>query len=348
MSFRISTMVIFLFGSIVLRAQVGGNNPFAFTHTAPSAGISSLGGNGISLNGSDPALAFQNPALIQRSMSQKGSFSYMNYLSDIQFSHFATAISAKKITLALNVHLLNSGKFDLTDVTGISMGTFSGKESAIQLSSQKQLSAHWSGGIGIRYLQASYGFYHYSGIAGQLGFHYFDSSSQTSAAIVLDQIGTMLTQIPGSDSRLPYQLQAAFSKKLDHLPLRFQIVAHHLTQWNIRYYDPNDVYYNIVTQTIGSTTPTTTKNYTFDKIFRHINLGAELNLGKNLMVRLGYNDLRRSELSIPTKSGMNGFSYGFTLKTKKFDFTYGRIPYALAGGAHQFSFLFSPSLWLGK
>jgi hypothetical protein len=323
---------------------MGGRSPFAFTQNAPTAAISSFGGLGIGIHSNDPANTFQNPALLNPSMLNKASLSYQNFLSDAGVSNVSTAIQIKKQTISLNLHSFQSGKFETTDPTGNSTGTFEGNETAVQLGWNKTLSPRWSGGIGVRYLGASYGFYHYAGLAAQIGFFYKDTSKNTTFAAVLDQAGAMLSAAGSGRESLPANLQLAYSKKLEHLPLRFQIGAQHLTQWNIRYYDPADPYYNPVTQTLGSAEPEPVKNYTFDKFFRHFTFGAELNLSKNLQARMGYNALRRGELTLPTKGGFTGFSFGFSLKTKRFDYSFARIPFALAGKTTQFSILFHPQL----
>ena len=337
--------LFFLLFSIPGLGQTGGRSPFAFTQNAPNAAISSMGGIGIGLPSSDPASAFQNPALINKSMVGKLSLSHQNFLSDAGISHVSSAFSIKKQWFSVHLHAFQAGDFETTDITGNPTGTFTGNETAVQLGWKKMLSNRWSGGIGLRYLGASYGFYHYAGLSAQLGFFYNDTAKNTTFAILLDQPGIMLSKAGNVRESIPANLQMAYSKKLEHLPLRFQVGVQHLNRWNIRYYDPADPYYNPITQTLGSTEPEPVKNYTFDKIFRHFTFGAELNLSKNLQARMGYNALRRGELTLPTKGGFTGFSFGFSLKTKRFEFSLARIPFALAGKTTQFSLLLDPTVW---
>lgn len=337
--------LFFLLFSIPGLGQTGGRSPFAFTQNAPNAAISSMGGIGIGLPSSDPASAFQNPALINKSMVGKLSLSHQNFLSDAGISHVSSAFSIKKQWFSVHLHAFQAGDFETTDITGNPTGTFTGNETAAQLGWKKMLSNRWSGGIGLRYLGASYGFYHYAGLSAQLGFFYNDTAKNTTFALLLDQPGIMLSKAGNVRESIPANLQMAYSKKLEHLPLRFQVGVQHLNRWNIRYYDPADPYYNPITQTLGSTEPEPVKNYTFDKIFRHFTFGAELNLSKNLQARMGYNALRRGELTLPTKGGFTGFSFGFSLKTKRFEFSLARVPFALAGKTTQFSLLLDPTVW---
>ena len=337
--------LILLLISLSGLGQTGGRSPFAFTQNAPNAAISSFGGIGIGIPSNDPASAFQNPALINPSMVGKLSLSHHNFLSDAGISHVSSAIKFKKQIFSIHLHSFQAGEFETTDITGNATGTFTGNETAVQLGWNKALSNKWSGGMGLRYLGASYGFYHYAGLRAQLGFFYNDTAKNSTFAAVLDQAGVMLGAAGSARESIPANLQIAYSKKLEHLPLRFQIGAQHLTRWNLRYYDPADPYYNPVTQTLGSTEPEPEKNYTFDKVFRHFTFGAELNLSKNLQARMGYNALRRGELTLPTKGGFTGFSFGFALKTKRFEFALARVPFALAGKTTQFSLILNPSVW---
>jgi hypothetical protein len=50
-------------------------------------------------------------------------------------------------------------------------------------------------------------------------------------------------------------------------------------------------------------------------------------IGNNLEAIIGYNRLRRTELSLGTGNGLNGFSAGFAARFKKFHVTYARSVY---------------------
>ena len=51
---------------------------------------------------------------------------------------------------------------------------------------------------------------------------------------------------------------------------------------------------------------------------------------------MGYNHQRRQELKLKedSKSGMVGFSFGFGIKIKKFQFDFARSIYSLAGASN--------------
>ena len=61
-----------------------------------------------------------------------------------------------------------------------------------------------------------------------------------------------------------------------------------------------------------------------DNLFRHVVVAGELNIGKNIVLRVGYNyGLRKSMIS-PTKKGAVGLSYGVGINVYKFTINYSR------------------------
>ncbi|NDC42123.1 MAG: hypothetical protein EBZ77_11330, partial [Chitinophagia bacterium] len=74
-----------------------------------------------------------------------------------------------------------------------------------------------------------------------------------------------------------------------------------------------------------------------DKFFRHVILGAELTLGKRLVLTGSYNFLRRKELAITTKTGMAGFAFGVNLNFDRMQIHYARTFYHIAGAVNELS-----------
>ena len=60
-----------------------------------------------------------------------------------------------------------------------------------------------------------------------------------------------------------------------------------------------------------------------EEFMRHIVLGLEFLITKNLNFRLGYNNRTRNEMMILDRKAMVGFSYGFSFKLNRFKFNYG-------------------------
>jgi hypothetical protein len=60
---------------------------------------------------------------------------------------------------------------------------------------------------------------------------------------------------------------------------------------------------------------------------RHIVIGTEVTIAKVFDIRLGYNYGRRQELKLYNRAGLSGFTYGFGLRIKMFNFSYTRATY---------------------
>jgi hypothetical protein len=87
-----------------------------------------------------------------------------------------------------------------------------------------------------------------------------------------------------------------------------------------------------------TTNESSIKTYSFvDKLMWHMVGSAEILITKNFHARVGYNFQRRYELGVESSSGTVGLCWGFGIKISKFNISYGRAAYHLAGSADHFS-----------
>jgi hypothetical protein len=111
------------------------------------------------------------------------------------------------------------------------------------------------------------------------------------------------------------------------------MTMHDLQRWNLVYNDPNQVQ---ETTFLGQAIPEKSRFAVFsDNLFRHLIFSGEFLFTKSeqFSVRVGYNHLRRKELSINQFNSFSGFSMGFGVKIKRFRLDYGREFYSLAGSS---------------
>jgi hypothetical protein len=141
----------------------------------------------------------------------------------------------------------------------------------------------------------------------------------------------------GGGEPLPFNLAVGLSKGLQHAPLSFHIVADHLEKWDLTYTTDKEKEDETESLT-GETSSESDFDVFIDKFMRHIMVGTELNIGKNITLRAGYNYRRRQEMKIDTKPGMVGFSWGVGVRVSAFRISYGHGIYHLAGGTNLFSF----------
>ncbi len=315
----------------ILKAQIGGQHAFEFLTLSPSARVTALGGYQIAVMDEDVNMAAQNPALYNEEMDTYLSLNNDRYFADLHHSHVAFAKHIDGIaTFGASMQFISYGDFTQTDGTSNVLGNFSGGEYAFSIGAARR-EGKFSYGTNLKFITSSLDTYRALGIAADFGVVYYDKETELGVAAVAKNIGYQLTSYTTERESLPFDLQIGVTKKLKYMPFRFSIVAHHLNQWDIRYDDPNQVEENSLFE------EPTESNHIADKIFRHLTFNGELYLGKALRMRFGYNHLRRQELGTQIRNGLTGFSFGAGIHTRKFQISYGRAIYHLAGGNHHFT-----------
>ena len=75
--------LILAFAAHSAAAQIGGLNTYEFLNLSPSARVSALGGNLITVRDDDANLALANPSLLNESMHQQLAFSHSFHVAGI-------------------------------------------------------------------------------------------------------------------------------------------------------------------------------------------------------------------------------------------------------------------------
>ncbi|MEO5673618.1 MAG: type IX secretion system protein PorQ [Chitinophagales bacterium] len=337
--FKFSLPFFFLlFSFFVTRAQVGGTSVFTLLNQSPSARVTAMGGNFISVLDGDASLAYQNPALLNPAMSNQLSLNYTDYLAGIKGGYAGYAHTVKKIGTTFNggIQFLNYGDFVATDELGNTSGTFNGSEYVLTLGAGREYSERFYYGLNATFLTSRLGEYTAAGAAVSLAGAYNDSAHGFTATVQIKNVGTQFKSYTSSNNEpLPFDLQAGISKRVEHTPFLFSLVLHDLYRWDIRYSDPNEVITTSIL--LDSTQQVKNKDYTADKIFLHTIIGTEIYFGKNFHISIAYNHQRRAELAFENRKGLSGFSFGAGIKINRFSFDYGRAVYNLADGVNHLS-----------
>ncbi len=162
---------------------------------------------------------------------------------------------------------------------------------------------------------------------------YTNFNTNTSAGLVLKNMGMQLTSFSGTRERVPFEIQAGLTQGLAHAPFRFSIQLQHLERWDLSYEvkDENNFIFG------GDPEAVNKFDIFADKLMRHAVFGVELLLGESFHFDFGYNYKRRQEMKMNSLPGMVGFSWGFGFRINKFHIAYGRSTYHLAGGTNHFS-----------
>lgn len=337
---RYTILIIFLCVLFKLSAQNGGDNTYEFLNLTHSAKLSALGGVNVSLNDNDLNLVENNPALLSLNNNNQVALNYINYFTDINYSHAAYAKSFNKLgTFAASLRYINYGTFKETNEKDEFLGNFTANEYAINVSWSKKIDSSFTFGASWKHIYSDlYKDYNSYGTAIDAGILYNNPKHLFSAGMVLKNIGIQVTKYNQERESLPLDLQIGMTKKLAHAPFRFSVTAINLITYDLMYEKPESGKSLIETDSEAQSKTAKVGDF-FDNLMRHVVVGAEFTPFKSFYAAFGYNYKRRQELTIETRPFMVGFSWGMGLNLPKFRLSYGRSTYHLAGATNHFSLL---------
>ena len=309
-------------------AQIGGSQTYQFLNLTNSARIAGLGGEFLAIKDDDITLTLANPSLITSEMHNNLSLSYINYFTGPNYGYVMYSRTFKKAgSFVGSFQFINYGKFTAADESGIKTGEFSASEYALNIGWARQLGPLFSIGANGKLIYSSLESYHSFGIAVDVAGTYLSKNELFTASLIARNIGVQIVPYrPGNREPLPFDLQAGISAKLQHIPVLFSFLYDHIEKWNLSYEDPNDPD-NQKDPVTGETKTQSGVGQFADNLMRHIVLGTEVTIAKVFAIRLGYNYGRRQELKIYNRTGLSGFSYGFGVRIKMFNFSYTRATY---------------------
>lgn len=335
---NIAVLIIVLF-ACQLHAQIGGQESFEFLSLTQSSRNTALGGQLISVKDSDVSLAYANPATLNAEMHKQLSVNHNFHFAGINhgFANAGFHHAGMNTTFHLGFNYIGYGDFVRTDLFGNEIGEFNSGEVAVTIGAGKQLNERIRAGVNLKFANSSFDVYRASAIAGDIGLYYENPDREFSLGIVAKNIGTPITNFTAQGESLPFDFQVGISKRLKYLPLRLSITAHQLHKWNIRFDDANTT--NTVTFLGQDPVEQSSFSKGIDNFFRHFVFSGEFLIGEqeNFRLRVGYNHLRKQELSVSEFRSLGGLSFGVGFKIRSFRFDYGVGYYHLAGATNHLS-----------
>jgi len=317
----------------------GGKSVFNFLSSPSSARLTGLGGTQISVSDSDINLIGSNPAVLNQEMTGKLGLNHFFLPGNIRSGKavYAFKLVENKTWIHFGIQYIHYGEMSRTDEYFQVNGIFKANENSLSAGISHSIANRLQLGTTLSFAQSALGEFVSSALVLDAGLYYADSSKLTTFGIVYRNAGTQLNPYALQISRepLPSDLQMAISKKLRYLPFRFTFLYNNLNRWNVRYYNPDNEASRLI---IGEEMAEPAKVSVFiDNFFRHVILNGELIVGsnENFKLRMGYNHRNRREFGTVGIGGLNGFSFGFGLKIKRFSFDFGRSIYHLGGGLTQ-------------
>ena len=317
---------------------VGGQQAFQFLNLPNTARVSGLGGLQIAVQDDDPGFAWSNPATLNPSMSGKLTFNHHFHLADLQNGYFGYAQNLKKyhLTTHFGVQYMRYGSVKMADEFGLVTGEITPSETAFTLGAGYQLYQKVTLGANLKLALSSFDLAKSTAILGDLAALYADTASGWTTSVVFKNMGGMVNTYFEKSEPMPFDIQLGFSKKLQHLPFRLSVTAHHLYKRDIRYDDPSLTAEN--TDFLGEQPKDSPFKTRVDNVFRHLNFGGEFLFGKkeNFRLRMGYSHLRHQEMTVPNLRSIAGFSGGLGLKISRFRVDFGYSSWHLAGSSVHF------------
>ncbi|MCQ2286994.1 MAG: type IX secretion system protein PorQ [Bacteroidales bacterium] len=332
-------LLTLLLVSATLFGQSKGSSVYQFLNFSHSARLSALGGNLISLRENDPTLILYNPSSISPDFHTSLAANFTDYYSTTGYGSMLYSHTFKKAgSFAFGLQCVSYGKFTETDVNGMEQGSFTAGDYALTVGWGRALDSSFSIGASLKMIYSGYESYNSLGIAADVAGSYYNSKKQISLTLLVKNIGSQLKPYTtGNFESIPFDIEFAYSQKLQHLPIRYHITLHDLHKWNLAYVGSKDPLLEQDGITGEYKYPSKASQF-FDNFFRHFVFGLEIIPSKYFSLQLAYNHQRHQEMKIPQKKTLAGFSYGFCINIHSIQIGFARAHYATGAVPNYFTF----------
>ena len=314
-----------------------------------SARISAMGGAPLAIKDDDLSLALANPSLLTKNMSDKLALSFVSYFAGVKYGFASYSKYFKKYgAFDAGIQYVNYGNFMEADETGLVIGNFSANDMALNIGWARPLDSNFTIGANLKGIYSTMYDYYSFGLGADVALTYNNSKKGLTISLLSkDMCREIKPYRKDNKEPVPFEVQLAMSKKLQHVPLRISLVLQHLEKYDLTYSDPNNPEPTTDPLT-GEPLPPKKFSKFADKVGRHIVIGAEFVPSKNFSLRFGYNYQRRQELKVDQKLSTVGFCWGFGIRISKFQLSYARARYHLAGSPNTITISTSLSDFLKK
>lgn len=267
-----------------------------------------VGGRAIGMGGAftgladDEASLYYNPAGLASLEGNRYIIGYHNYFDDLQ-SGFVGIIHAPDLdkSYGLYASYLNLGNFTETDAGGNVLGDFSGGDFLLAGTFALNKSPYLSFGVTAKFIYEKIQNYSSTGLAFDIGAKYTSDRSRYTAGIMVQNLGTQLSQLGEGDSDpLPTTLRVGGGVRPRGLPVTF---------------------------TSDFILPT-------DNDFE-VAIGAEYNELQPLHLRMGWNSFGSNYRREDGDNGLAGMAFGVGFDYRAMQISYSYTPAADLGESHR-------------
>lgn len=314
-------------------SQIGGKYTYQFLNLVTSPRQAALGGKTVTIYDDDVNQVNFNPATLNADMDNHLALNYGSYFKEMTYgtASYAYTYDRHLQTFQAGINYVNYGNFDGYDENGQPTSSFTGSEIALSLGYAYNIpntTIHL--GANAKLISSTLETYSSFGGAIDIGALFIDERNDVNWGLAIRNIGTQFTTYNGTNEKLPLEIIAGVSQKLENVPIRWHLTLENLQQWNIAFSNPERAESSID----GSSTAE--KVSVINNALRHVIMGVELFPKKSFNIRLGYNFRRAEELRLLEQRNFSGVSLGFGLKMNKLKFNYSYSRYTLAGNTSLF------------
>lgn len=282
----------------------GGDYAFNFLRLPYSSHAAALGGNNISVIDDDITLAYHNPALLSNVSDKTINIAYMSYMLDCNVGGAAYSMQfGKRSSAAVFARYVDYGKFDGYTDDNIFTGTFSARDVDFTFMYSYLLGERWSGGVSGKLIYSNYEGMHAVGLGVDLGINYFNDEKDFSLSIACKNLGGQVKAFEDKHEIMPMDFQLGMTYGFSHAPIRLSALFYNLHRWKSSDFFNAD----------GS------KDNFGELLLKHFIIGADVLIGKNFYMSLGYNYRTSREMSA-SGNFFDGFSLGAGVNIKKIKF----------------------------
>jgi len=321
-----------------LQAQQAGR-VYEFLNLPVSAHATALGGYGMPNFDHELGMALVFPSLLQPSFTNHLSLNFVDYFDDINYGTAAFARHFDRLgTFSGSLHYINYGRFVEADELGETHGTFSAGEYSFMVGWGRRIGERLYLGSNLKSIHSFLYDHNSWGLAVDVSFTYMDPDRLFAAGLVARNIGYQIKPFrSGNQEPMPFDLVLAASHRLANAPFRLSLVAHNLHRFDLTYVSPFSRP-ALLTGPAGSGESFGEKLGGWgDQLLRHVIFGLEFMPGDQFSFRMGYNYRRRQEMKVDSRLSTVGFSWGFGIRISRFQLSYGRSNYHLAGAPNHLS-----------
>lgn len=329
--------LVFSFYFLPAKGQVAGLNALAVLDMSNAGRTAALGLDYLPLYDGDLSIGIDNPSLIRSDMGGTGMLSYASLFDGGGRGLLAYGLETKRLgTLVLGFQFNNYGRFTEYDEEETELGHFIAADYVLSVGWGMWLDSSFSIGVSFKPALSQYAEYTALAVVFDVAGSYTSVNRRFTATLMARNIGAQILTFDETVERLPFELSAALSYKLVGAPFRFFLAATELQQWDLRYEDPMQP-----TVTVDPFTGEVQRESwvigTLDNIMRHVLAGVEISIGNALSARVGYSYRQNMEMRGVDAFNLSGFSFGFRLHTKRFDFDFAHRGYHMSQAQNYFS-----------